>query len=59
MNEELKELKKQVEDLTQIVTNLQLDKERDSRDYTQNRTFTERITFRGEVYDKLGNKVIN
>ena len=59
MDKELKDLKKQVEDLTLTVAQMQLELNKGTRDYTQNRTFTERVTFRGEVYNKAGTKVIN
>jgi len=32
---------------------------RDKRDYTQKEVFTNRVVFRGSVYDKSGTKVIN
>jgi len=32
---------------------------RDKRDYTQKEVFTNRVVFRGAVYDKSGTKVIN
>ena len=46
--EKVKELEKELIDLKS-----------NKREYTQKDVFTNRVVFRGSVYDKSGNKVIN
>jgi len=59
MEEKVKKLEQEVEDLKQAMQTMQENLDKQRRDYTQNTTFLERVTFRGEVYDKSGTKVIN
>jgi|GEM_PF-5376166 len=50
-----KELTDEVEKLKKII----MDSNSEKRNYTQKEVFTNRVVFRGSVYDKSGNKVIN
>lgn len=52
-------LTEEVNKLTQEINNMKEQARKEGRNYTQNKVFTERVTFRGEVYDKSGTKVIN
>ena len=60
MNDELKQLREEIIKTNKKVDDLILQIKRDNtRDYTQNKVFNDRVTFRGEVYNKAGTKVIN
>jgi outer membrane murein-binding lipoprotein Lpp len=59
MESQIQELEKKIELLIEKVDKMESDKRKGGRDYAQSKVFTERITFRGDVYDKSGTKVIN
>lgn len=53
--QEFKSLSEKVQELELIIKEMNSEK----RNYTQKEVFTNRVVFRGSVYDKSGNKVIN
>jgi cell division protein FtsL len=63
----MENLQKQIEDMKKVMSEMQKEinrlssqeKIKNERNYAQSQVFTDRITFRGEVYDKSGTKVIN
>jgi|14_taG_2_1085336.scaffolds.fasta_scaffold106132_1 predicted nucleic acid-binding Zn-ribbon protein len=59
MEEEIKKLETQILALTDEIQEMKETQRKSQRDHTKKTIFTDRIVFRGEVFDKLGNKVIN
>ena len=49
MEEEIKKLQKQIDDLQKIIQTMQENQNKQKRDYTQNTTFLERVTFRNKL----------